>query len=83
MSLEGLNQHFNAIAMQFVPSPFPSHYTSTFKRIRILDSTAFHLPDVFSSVYSYAGGAPYTFKKFLPIYIINTLYMQNHYGYKI
>lgn len=39
MSLEGLNQHFNAIAMQFVPSPFPSHYTSTFKRIRILDST--------------------------------------------
>ncbi|KZD34011.1 Mobile element protein [Bacillus cereus] len=31
--------------------PISSPYTSIFKCIRILDSTAFQLPDVFSSVY--------------------------------
>ncbi len=43
-----------------VSSPFPSHYTSTFKRIRILDSTAFQLPDAFSSVYPGTGGCSHT-----------------------
>jgi hypothetical protein len=74
MSPEGLNQRFNATTVQFlqrivtqllsqklaVSSPFPSHYTSTFKRIRILDSTAFQLPDAFSSVYPGAGGCSHT-----------------------
>ncbi|SCA96875.1 Uncharacterized protein BWINRA5_00192 [Bacillus mycoides] len=31
--------------------PISSPYTSVFKQTRILDSTAFQLPDVFSSVY--------------------------------
>ncbi|ALZ64593.1 Transposase DDE domain protein (plasmid) [Bacillus cereus] len=35
---------------------FSSPYTSIFKSICILDSTAFQLPDVFSSVYPDAGG---------------------------
>ena len=35
--------------------PISSPYTSVFKRIRILDSTAFQLPDPFSSVYPGAG----------------------------
>ncbi len=37
-----------------------SPYASIFKRIRILDSTAFQLPDVFSSVYPGAGGCSHT-----------------------
>ncbi|MCQ6360642.1 IS4 family transposase, partial [Bacillus cereus] len=40
--------------------PISSPYTSVFKRIRILDSTAFQLPDVFSSVYPGAGGCSHT-----------------------
>ncbi|OFC97069.1 transposase for insertion sequence element IS231A [Bacillus wiedmannii] len=40
--------------------PISSPYTSVFKRIRILDSTAFQLPDVFSSVYPGAGGWSHT-----------------------
>lgn len=40
--------------------PISSPYTSVFKRIRILDSTAFQLPDVFSSVYPSAGGCSHT-----------------------
>ncbi|MGH0512251.1 IS4 family transposase, partial [Bacillus cereus] len=64
ISPEGLNQRFNQAAVQFLQHilkllnqklassmPISSPYTSIFKRIRILDSTAFQLPDVFSSVY--------------------------------
>ena len=43
--------------------PISSPYTSVFKRIRILDSTAFQLPDPFSSVYPGAGDAPYSGSK--------------------
>ena len=37
-----------------------SPYTFVFKCIRILDSTAFHLPDSFSFVYPGAGGCSHT-----------------------
>ncbi|MEK5304466.1 IS4 family transposase [Bacillus sp. FSL R10-2201] len=70
ISPEGLNQRFNAAAVQFLQQVLAkllnrklsssrlcsSPYTSIFKSIRILDSTAFQLPDVFSSVYPGAGG---------------------------
>ena len=70
ISPEGLNQRFNSAAVQFLqqvlakllnqklfsPKLFSSSYNSIFKRIRILDSTAFQLPDVFSSTYPGAGG---------------------------
>ncbi|MEH6932676.1 IS4 family transposase [Bacillus sp. JJ783] len=70
ISPEGLNQRFNVAAVQFLQQVlakllnrklsssrlFSSPYTSIFKSIRILDSTAFQLPDVFSSVYPGAGG---------------------------
>ncbi|OOR10743.1 IS4 family transposase [Bacillus cereus] len=70
ISPEGLNQRFNTAAVQFLQQVlakllnqklsssrlFSSPYTSIFKSIRILDSTAFQLPDVFSSVYPGAGG---------------------------
>ncbi|MFK4367233.1 hypothetical protein ABH963_004000 [Bacillus sp. RC55] len=74
ISPEGLNQRFNATAVQFLQQvlaellnqklfstklPF-SPYTSMFKRIRILDSTGFQIPDVFSSVYPGAGGCSHT-----------------------
>ncbi|EHL68189.1 hypothetical protein HMPREF1014_04739 [Bacillus sp. 7_6_55CFAA_CT2] len=69
ISPEGLNQRFNQAAVQFLQHilaellnqklassmPISSPYTSVFKRIRILDSTAFQLPYVFSSVYPGAG----------------------------
>ncbi|MEK4742694.1 MULTISPECIES: IS4 family transposase [unclassified Bacillus (in: firmicutes)] len=74
ISPEGLNQRFNATAVQFLQQVLAellnqklsstnllsSPYTSIFKRIRILDSTAFQLPDVFSSVYPGAGGCSHT-----------------------
>ncbi|PGZ68995.1 IS4 family transposase, partial [Bacillus sp. AFS029637] len=74
ISPEGLNQRFNVAAVQFLQQvlakllnrklsssmPISSPYTSVFKRIRILDSTAFQLPDVFSSVYPGAGGCSHT-----------------------
>ncbi|PED52007.1 IS4 family transposase [Bacillus anthracis] len=74
ISPEGLNQRFNATAVQFLQQVlaelfnqklsstnlFSSPYTSIFKRIRILDSTAFQLPDAFSSVYPGAGGCSHT-----------------------
>ena len=41
-----------------MPISYP--YTSVFKRIRILDSTAFQLPDIFSSIYPDAGGCDHT-----------------------
>ncbi|MGG1141289.1 IS4 family transposase [Bacillus mycoides] len=70
ISPEGLNQRFNVAAVQFLQQVlakllnrklsssrlFSSPYTSIFKSIRILDSTAFQLPDVFSSAYPGAGG---------------------------
>ena len=44
-----------------MPISYP--YTSVFKRIRILDSTAFQLPDIFSSIYPDAGGCDHTGSK--------------------
>ncbi|HDR6299785.1 IS4 family transposase [Bacillus cereus] len=74
ISPEGLNQRFNATAVQFLRQVLAellnqklsstklltSPHTSIFKRIRILDSTAFQLPYVFSSVYPGAGGCSHT-----------------------
>ncbi|PIE96143.1 IS4 family transposase [Bacillus fungorum] len=74
ISPEGLNQRFNKAAVQLFQHllagilskkltssmSISSPYTSVFKRIRILDSTAFQLPDVFSSVYPGAGGCSHT-----------------------
>ncbi|MCD2334447.1 IS4 family transposase [Bacillus cereus] len=74
ISPEGLNQRFNQAAVQFLQHilaellnqklassiPISSPYTSVFKRIRILDSTAFQLPDSFSFVYPGAGGCSHT-----------------------
>ncbi|MFD5173380.1 IS4 family transposase, partial [Bacillus mycoides] len=72
--LISLNQRFNKAAVLLLQHllaellskklaasiPISSPYTSVFKRIRILDSTAFQLPDVFSSVYPGAGGCSHT-----------------------
>ncbi|MED2915233.1 IS4-like element IS231Y family transposase [Bacillus thuringiensis] len=74
ISPEGLNQRFNKAAVQFLQHllaellnqkltssmPISYPYTSVFKRIRILDSTAFQLPDTFSSIYPGAGGCSHT-----------------------
>ncbi|MFE7913280.1 IS4 family transposase, partial [Bacillus mobilis] len=74
ISPEGLNQRFNKAAVQLLQHllaellskklaasmPISSPYTSVFKRIRILDSTAFQLSDVFSLVYPGAGGCSHT-----------------------
>ncbi|EJQ19601.1 hypothetical protein IE9_05698 [Bacillus cereus BAG4X12-1] len=74
ISPEGLNQRFNKAAVQFLQHilaellnqkltssmPISSPYTSVFKRIRILDSTAFQIPDSFSFVYPGAGGCSHT-----------------------
>ncbi|MGH0432061.1 IS4 family transposase [Bacillus hominis] len=74
ISPEGLNQRFNKAAVQFLQHtlsellnqkltssiPISSPYTSVFKRIRILDSTAVQLPDLFSFVYPGAGGCSHT-----------------------
>ncbi|MGH0476631.1 IS4 family transposase [Bacillus paranthracis] len=74
ISPEGLNQRFNATAVQFLQQVLAellnqklsstkllySPYTSIFKRIRILDSTSFQLPDPFSFVYPGAGGCSHT-----------------------
>ncbi|HDR6219001.1 TPA: IS4 family transposase [Bacillus cereus] len=74
ISPEGLNQRFNQAAVQFLQHllaellnqkltlsmPISSPYTSIFKRIRILDSTAFQLPDPFSFIYPGAGGCSHT-----------------------
>jgi hypothetical protein len=73
-STEGLYQRFNKSAVQFLQHiltnllnkkltssiPLSSPYTSIFKRIRILDSTAFQLSDIFSTIYPGAGGCSYT-----------------------
>ncbi|PEK05674.1 IS4 family transposase [Bacillus toyonensis] len=74
ISPEGLNQRFNATAVQFLQQVLAellnqklfstklltSPCTSIFKRIRILDSTAFQLPDIFSTIYPGAGGCSHT-----------------------
>ena len=74
ISPEGLNQRFNQEAVHFLQQilakllnqklassvSFSFPYTSAFKRIRILDSTAFQLPNSFSSVYPGAGGCSRT-----------------------
>ncbi|MCQ6307353.1 IS4 family transposase [Bacillus cereus] len=74
ISPEGLNQRFNPAAVEFLQHllaellnqklvsamPISSPYTSIFKRIRILDSTAFQLPDTFSTIYPGAGGCSHT-----------------------
>ncbi len=74
ISSEGLYQRCNKSAVQFLQHiltnllnkkltssiPLSSPYTSIFKRIRILDSTAFQLSDIFSTIYPGAGGCSYT-----------------------
>lgn len=74
ISPEGLNQRFNKAAVQFLQHilaellnqklassmPISSPYISIFKRIRILDSTAFQLPNPFSSISPGAGGCSHT-----------------------
>lgn len=74
ISPEGLNQRFNPAAVQLLQHilaellnkkltssmSIASPCTSIFKRIRILDSTAFQLPNIFSSVYPGAGGCSHT-----------------------
>nr|WP_088327993.1 IS4 family transposase [Bacillus cereus] len=74
MSPEGLNQRFNSSAVQFLQQILANllaqkihstqeimhSYTTNFKRIRILDSTTFQLPDKFSSYYQCSGGSSHT-----------------------
>lgn len=74
MSPEGLNQRFNSSAVQFLQQILANllaqkihstqeimhSYTTNFKRIRILDSTTFQLPDKFSSYYQGSGGSSHT-----------------------
>ncbi|MFJ1104010.1 IS4 family transposase (plasmid) [Bacillus sp. RA(2023)] len=74
ISPEGLNQRFNASAVQFLEQVLANlltqrihstkeiihQYTTTFKHIRILDSTTFQLPDKFSSHYQGSGGSSHT-----------------------
>lgn len=74
ISPEGLNQRFNASAVQFLEQVLSNlltqriystqkiihQYTTTFKHIRILDSTTFQLPDKFSSHYQGSGGSSHT-----------------------
>ncbi|MET7021456.1 IS4 family transposase [Bacillus mycoides] len=71
MSPEGLNQRFNSQAVQFLQqllvhllhqqfcssNKIPTLYTSYFRRIRILDSTHFQIPDKFNSTYQGSGGS--------------------------
>jgi hypothetical protein len=74
MSAEGLNQRLNENAVTFLQQLFarllkaelgssssiPSEYRDHFLRIRILDSTAFQVPDSLSELYPGAGGSGYT-----------------------
>ncbi|WP_139057180.1 IS4 family transposase, partial [Bacillus wiedmannii] len=63
ISPEGLNQRFNKAAVQLLQhllAELLSKKLAASMRIRILDSTAFQLPDVFSSVYPGAGGCSHT-----------------------
>ena len=74
ISPEGLNQRFNSSAVQFLQQVLANlltqkihsvqktlHlYTTSFKRIRILDSTTFQLPDKFATHYQGSGGSSHT-----------------------
>ncbi|WP_442712689.1 IS4 family transposase [Bacillus toyonensis] len=74
ISPEGLNRRFNASAVQLLEQVLANlltqrihstkeiihQYTTTFKHIRILDSTTFQLPDKFSSHYQSSGGSSHT-----------------------
>ncbi len=67
MSPEGLNQRFNSQAVQFLQqilayvlhqqlcstNKITTMYTNYFRRIRVLDSTHFQIPDKFASTYIY------------------------------
>ncbi|KIP25962.1 hypothetical protein BG10_2 [Bacillus thuringiensis serovar morrisoni] len=71
MSPEGLNQRFNSQAVQFLQqllahllhqqfcssNKIPTLYTNYFRRIRVLDSTHFQIPDKFTSIYQGSGGS--------------------------
>ncbi len=71
MSPEGLNQRFNSQAVQLLQqilasllhqqfclsSKIPTSYTNYFRRIRVLDSTHFQVPDKFASTYQGSGGS--------------------------
>lgn len=71
MSPEGLNQRFNSQAVQFLQqllahllhqqfcfsSKIPTLYTNYFRRILVLDSTHFQIPDKFVSTYKGSGGS--------------------------
>ncbi|PFZ26377.1 IS4 family transposase [Bacillus wiedmannii] len=71
MSPEGLNQRFNSKAVQFLQqllahilqqqfcssSKISTLYTNFFRRIRVLDSTHFQVPDKFASTYQGSGGS--------------------------
>ncbi|EJQ94050.1 hypothetical protein II1_04640 [Bacillus cereus MC118] len=71
MSPEGLNQRFNARAVQFLQqiltyllhqqlctsSKISTLYTNHFRSIRVLDSTHFQIPDKFASTYQGSGGS--------------------------
>ncbi len=81
ISPEGLYQRFNQAAVQFLQHllaellnpkltssmPISSPYTSVFKRIRILYSNAFQLPDIFSPIYPGAGGFSLTAEMKIPL----------------
>lgn len=74
MSPQGLNERFNPAAVQFLhdiltqllqrkiatQSGLSGTYTKHFRRIRVLDSTVFQLPDVFAGAYGGAGGSAHT-----------------------
>ncbi|MGA5698903.1 IS4 family transposase [Bacillus cereus] len=74
ISPEGLNKRFNASAVQLLEQVLANlltqriystkeiihQYTTSFRHIRILDSTTFQLPDKFSSQYQGSGGSSHT-----------------------
>ncbi|CAH0128349.1 hypothetical protein SRABI134_00208 [Peribacillus sp. Bi134] len=74
MSPKVLNQRFNGSAVQFLQQVLANlltlrihstqeilhPYSTTFKRIRILDSTTFQLPDKFASHYQVSDGSSHT-----------------------
>ncbi|MEB8736449.1 MULTISPECIES: IS4 family transposase [Bacillus cereus group] len=71
MTPEGLNQRFNSQAVQLLQqilasllrhqfcssSQITTSYINYFRRIRILDSTHFQIPDKFASIYQGSGGS--------------------------
>ncbi|SDY94428.1 hypothetical protein SAMN04488156_103134 [Bacillus sp. 166amftsu] len=71
MNSEGLNQRFNSQTVQLLQqllahllhqqfcssSKIPTLYINYFRRIRVLDSTHFQVPDKFASTYQGSGGS--------------------------